>query len=228
MSYRIKRGDQEFGPYTLAELQHYVQTGHISAQDLAQSEGMTEPIPVSQILGDIPIPPAPQPGVLVGLDPNFAPPPQTVPLPPNLPWPVLLICYISFLPYPIFKLISLFTVVWSFVQANWARKLSGKNTALVLVSMNVTGLFTGAFLAGMGAAMGTPAFAGFGGLLIIAGAICGIVAAFKIRDAMEEYYNTVENIGLALSGVMVFFFNVIYIQYHINRIARMKQAGEIS
>jgi hypothetical protein len=89
-------------------------------------------------------------------------------------------------------------------------------------------LFSGAFLAGFGAALDTPGLAGFGAVLILAGAICGIVAAFKIRDAMEEYYNSVENMGLALSGVMVFFFNVIYIQYHINRIARMKNAGEIA
>jgi hypothetical protein len=45
---------------------------------------------------------------------------------------------------------------------------------------------------------------------------------------MEEYYNTVENIGLSLSGGMTFFFNVIYFQYHINRIARWKKTGVLS
>jgi hypothetical protein len=228
MNYRIKRGDQEFGPYSLAELQHYVQTGYISAQDMALSEGVSEAIPVSQILGDIPITTVPQPGVLAGLDPNAAPVQQTVPLPPNLPWPVLLVCYLSYVPIPFVKILSLFTVVWAFVQANWARKLSGKNNALVLVAMNVAGLFTGAFLAGIGAATHAPGLAGFGGLLIIAGAICFLVAAFSIRAAVEEYYNTVENIGLTLSGVMTFFFSVIYIQYHINRIARMKASGEMA
>ena len=55
-----------------------------------------------------------------------------------------------------------------------------------------------------------------------------IVANFKIKYAMEEYYNTVEDISLSMSGVMIFFFNQIYIQYHINRIARWKQTGILS
>jgi GYF domain 2 len=228
MNYRIKRGDQEFGPYTLAELQHYVQTLHISREDLAISDGMTEWIPVSQVLGDIPIPPAYQPGVAGATDANLMLAPQLVPLPPNLPWPVLLVSYLSLLPFTLFKLISFFTIVWGFIQANWARKLSGKNTALVLMAMNVAGLFSGGFLAGFGAALHTSALAGFGGLLILAGAVCHIFANFSIRDAMEEYYNTVEVIGIGLSGVMVFFFGAIYIQYHINRIARWKQTGELS
>ena len=38
----------------------------------------------------------------------------------------------------------------------------------------------------------------------------------------------VEDIGLSLSGAMIFFFNVIYIQYHINRIARWKKTGVLS
>jgi hypothetical protein len=94
--------------------------------------------------------------------------------------------------------------------------------------MHLAGLISGSLLAGIGAVVHTPAFAGLGGLLILAGAVCSIVAAFKIRDAMEEYYNTVENIGLSMSGVMVFFFNVIYIQYFVNRIARWKKTGELN
>jgi len=42
---------------------------------------------------------------------------------------------------------------------------------------------------------------------------------------MEEYYNSKENIALTLSGVMTFFFRIIYLQYHINRIAKWKQTG---
>jgi hypothetical protein len=228
MNYRIKRGDQEFGPYSLADLQRYVQSGHVLTGDLAQSEGMSEWIPVSQILGDVPIPLSPQPGVYAGLDPNSGFAPQIVPLPPNLPWQVLLIGYLSFIPNPIFKLISLFNGVWVFVQANWARKLNGKNTALVLMCMYPAGLICGIIAIGVGGVTSNPAFVGLGGLMILAGLICLIIGNFKIRDAMEEYYNTVENIGLSMSGVMVFFFNVIYIQYHINRIARWKNTGVLS
>jgi len=56
MNYRIKRGDLEFGPYSLADLQRYLQSGHVLSGDLAQSEGMSEWVPVSQIMAAVPIP----------------------------------------------------------------------------------------------------------------------------------------------------------------------------
>jgi hypothetical protein len=214
MSYRIKRGDQEFGPYSLTELQHYVQTGHVSAQDLALSEGISDWIPVSQVLGDIPIPIA---ASSISLDPELMQP--IVPLPPNLHWGWLLLLDIVTNSY--------FNIIWAFIQANWARKLSGKNTALVLIAMYPAGLISGSIMTAMGKSALEPGLSGAGGILIIVGVICLIISAFKIRSAMEEYYNTVENIGLSMSGAMT-FFNVIYIQFHINRIARMKKAGEIS
>jgi len=51
------------------------------------------------------------------------------------------------------------------------------------------------------------------------------VAIFKMRTSMESYYNSVEPIGLKLSGVMTFFFNVLYFQHHFSRISRWKQTG---
>lgn len=225
MNYRIKRGDQEFGPYSLADLQRYLQTGHVLATDLALSEGMSDWIPVSQILGDIPVPVAPQPGAFA--DPSAAPAQQIVPLPPNLPWQVLLVSYLTKVPV-IGTLISIFVIVWSFIQANWARRLTGRNTPLVLIALFPVGVFSGGVAIGIGKASGILPIVALGVILLLAGVICLIVANFKIRDAMEEYYNSVENIGLAMSGVMIFFFGVIYIQYHINRIARWKKTGVLS
>jgi hypothetical protein len=226
MNYRVKRDDQEFGPYSLSDLQQYVQSGHILPQDLAQSEGMSEWIPVSQILGDIPIPPAIQVGAYGGMDPN-ASALQLVPLPPNLPWQVLLVNYLYWVPVIGF-IVSMFVIVWSFIQANWARKLSGKNTALVLIAMLPVGALSGSIAAGIGKASGNSGIAALGGFLILAGAICMVVANFKIRDAIEEYYNSVENIGISMSGVMTFFFGIVYIQYYVNRLARWKKTGELS
>jgi hypothetical protein len=45
---------------------------------------------------------------------------------------------------------------------------------------------------------------------------------------MEEYYTSTENIGLTLSSPMTFFFSTLYIQYHINRLARWKKTGVLS
>ena len=58
MNYFITRDGQQYGPYTLADLQRYVASGEILLTDLARSEGMSEPLPVSQIIGTIPVPQA--------------------------------------------------------------------------------------------------------------------------------------------------------------------------
>ena len=218
MNYRVKRGDQEFGPYSLADLQQYSQTSHVLATDLALSEGMSDWIPVSQILGDIPFPVAPQ--SVTGTDPTAAHARQTVALPPNLHWGWLLL--LNLLTR------SLFNFIWMFIQANWARKLSGKNTALVLTAMYPAGIISGVLLEGIGSASQESTLSGLGGALLFVGLVCLIVAAFQISSAMEKYYNSVENIGLRMSGAMIFFFSVIYIQYHINRIARWKKTGVLS
>ena len=55
-------------------------------EDLAQSEGMTEWVPVLQILGNIPLPVLSSTG---SLQPAGAA--RIVPLPPNLHWAIVLI-----------------------------------------------------------------------------------------------------------------------------------------
>jgi len=54
MEYFVKRGDERFGPYSLSDLQHYVQSGNVTLEDFTQSEGMADWVPVSQVLGNIP------------------------------------------------------------------------------------------------------------------------------------------------------------------------------
>jgi hypothetical protein len=208
MEYLVKRGDQRFGPYSLSDLQQYVQSGNLVAGDLAQSEGMTDWVPLSQVLGNIPAMAMAGGGVAVAT----AAEPQLVELPPNLHWSIVLI--LGLLTR------QLFNLVWALLQGNWARKLSGDNKPLVLVAMYPAGMVAG-FLT-------IVLFRGavaLGGLFFIAGAIVYLVGVFSIKAAMEEYYNSTENIGLQLSGAMTFFFSTVYIQYHINSIARWKKTG---
>ena len=215
MNYMVKRGEESFGPYTLAELQKYFQEGRVLPGDLAQSEGMTEWVPVSQILGDIPVPALTPTGPAV-------PAQEPVPLPPNLHWGILLVLV----------LISrqLFNWIWVFVLANWARRLSGNNKAMVLVAMYpagfIAGMLGGAMIVGLG--MDRNMIVLFSSVFVLGGLIAYIFGIFKIREAMEDYYNSRENIGLTLSGVMTFFFSSIYLQYHVNRIVRWKKTGILS
>src|SRR6185295_20053202 len=56
-------------------------------------------------------------------------------------------------------------------------------------------------------------------ILYIGGFVCMIMSYFKMRTSIANYYNTVEPIGLKLSPIMTFFFNILYFQYHFQRIA---------
>lgn len=213
MEYFVKRGEQSFGPYGLADLQKYVQSGNLVIDDMAQSEGMTDWVPLSQILGNIP-------ALAIGgggSAPVVAAEPQLVPLPPNLHWAIVLILGIFTR--------QLFNLVWALIQGNWARRLTGDNKPLVLVAMYPAGMIAGILTMVLGRTSDSPGLAPLGGLFIIAGAIVYIVGMFSIKSAMEEYYTSTENIGLQLSGAMTFFFSTVYIQYHINSIARWKKTG---
>src|SRR5689334_9242897 len=56
MKYYIRRDLNEYGPYTLADLQRYVAQGNISPSDLTRSEGMPDWVPVGDVIGNIPAP----------------------------------------------------------------------------------------------------------------------------------------------------------------------------
>jgi hypothetical protein len=212
MEYFVRRGEQRFGPYSLSDLQKYVQSGNLVASDLAQSEGMTDWVPLTQVLGNIPAMGMGSGGSTAAL----AAQPQLVELPPNLHWSIVLIL----------GLITrqLFNLIWALVQANWARKLIGDNKPMVLVAMYPAGMVAGVLTIFLFRGQGS-AVAGLGFLFILAGAIVYLFGVFSIKAAMEEYYNSTENIGLQMSGVMTFFFSTVYLQYHINSIARWKKTG---
>lgn len=211
MEYFVRRGEQRFGPYSLSDLQKYVQSGNLVAGDVAQSEGMTDWVPLTQVLGNIPAMAMGNGGAGA-----VAVQPQLVELPPNLHWSIVLIL----------GLITreLFNLIWALVQANWARKLIGDNKPMVLVAMYPAGMIAGVVTIALFKGQ-SSGIALLGSLFILAGAIVYLFGVFSIKAAMEEYYNSTENIGLQLSGVMTFFFSTVYLQYHINSIARWKKTG---
>jgi hypothetical protein len=165
----------------------------------------TQPNRMPQALGDIP-------AISMNGGVALAPPlgPQLVPLPPNLHWSIVLIIFLFggqlLIPF------------WALVQANWARKLGREKKPSLLVAMLPAG-----FLVAFVIAVLYPDLAWLGALLSFAGLIAYLIGLFSIKLAMEEYYNSTEDIGLRMSGAMTFFFHVIYIQYHINRLARRKE-----
>ncbi len=216
MNYFIKRELNEYGPYSLADLQKYVASGNVLLTDLCRSEGLTDWVPVSQVLGNIPVPvaaPAPQPvaGTVYGGQPAYggpagyaAPASPQFPPPPSLHWGVAVLLGVL--------TCGLFGWVWAFIQAAWVKKVQPESKALIYYGISV-GLFVLMF--------GSAFAAGASGNLI--------VGWFDMRSSIEEHYNTAEPIGLSLNAVITFLMSFIllghiYFQFHFTRINEMKRA----
>jgi hypothetical protein len=131
--------------------------------------------------------------------------------PPRMPWLLLLILHIC--TYGVFGLI------WFVRQAVWAWKAQPGNKAVIWLSAGFAVLLIG------GMVSVTPDAKDIQPLFTILFAILYQVANFSIKGAMETYYNSVEPIGLSLSGGMSFFFSFVYYQFHFSRIAREKKQG---
>jgi len=207
MNYTIKRGEQEYGPYTLAELQKYVATGNVLLTDSCRSEGMNEWVPVQQVIGNIPVPVAAPPASAAAAF-QISP----YPLPPNLHWGIAILLGVI--------TCGLFGWVWVFVQSGWMRKVQPSSKAIVYYGAAVGLLILSVFVSYSGAEA-RP----FSGLFNLAGGIMWLVASFNMRSSIEEHYITTEPLpgGFALSGVMTFFFNIYYFQYHFTKIREMKE-----
>ena len=206
MNYTIKRDQQEYGPYTLAELQRYVTTGNVLLTDLCRSEGMADWVAVSQVIGTIPVPQAaPAPAVASG--PYVSP----YPPPPSLHWGIVLGLDII--------TCGIFGWIWAIIQASWVKKVQSESKAVVYYGVALA-LF--AFSVIMRAS-GTHETQAMGALVNLIGAVFWWIAAFSMKSSIEEHYNSAEPIALQLSGVMTFFFNVIYFQYHFTEINEMKK-----
>jgi hypothetical protein len=228
MLYTVSRNGQTYGPYTLEDLQRYVASGNVLLTDLAKSDEMPEWLPVSQILGApaAAIPPhAAFPPAYTAI-PTAATPGAYDP-PPNLNWVLLMVIT--------FFTCSLFAYIWSIVLSAWMNRVAPASKQLYLgISVVVFGLVievanshhtmhsTFDYSNGWHSQMYRE------NPIISVLQLCWlgllIYARFNMRNWMERYYNTVEPMGLRLSGVMTFFFGGLYFQYHMNRINDVKRA----
>jgi hypothetical protein len=199
MNYFIKREDKEYGPYSLAALQQYVSQGSISRADLARSEAMTDWIPVSTIIGTLSVSPSP-----TGFGATSATQALERPMPPRLHWGVVLaLAIVTF---------GIFGIIWLFVQAVWVRKIEPKSNALYfLIGYVVAAIMSGVFDQ-----------TGLDTVLQLGGFVLFLFGVFGMRRSIENFYDSIGP-GAGLSGVMTFFFNVIYFQYHLNDIRELQE-----
>lgn len=237
--FTISRNGQTYGPYSMDELQRYLASGHVLSTDLARTNDAADWIPVSQLLASMPG--APTPGAAAYGAPAYgAPAYGTVPAvgymppvagqlspaveaPPNLNWGLLVL----------FGLLTcgFFTVIYEFIQAFWLRRINPASrvvffylVAAVFYLLNISSSVATVSAQMHGQMRPPSSFSYVGGLASIAYLVIVLVARFTMRSELEQHYNTVEPIGLTLSGIMTFFFGSFYFQYHFNRINQMKRA----
>jgi hypothetical protein len=205
VDYFISRDGQQYGPYTLADLQRYAASGEVSLADLATSEGMTEPVPVAQIIGTIAAAPPATAGAPISLSDMY-------PDPPNLHWGLVLL----------FSILTcgLFLIAWEIVQAAWLKRVNPTSGAIYI--------YCGALVFFIGIVVEAALSQSNAMMLFRFGySVIALIARFSFRRSMEDHYNGPEPMGLSLSGVMTFFFGGLYFQYHINDIVRRKAADRM-
>jgi hypothetical protein len=227
MLYHVSRNGQTYGPYTREDLERYVASGNVLPTDLAKSEEMAEWVPVAQMLGVA----SPAAQGTAGVNPQAAAlypagaaayqATALYPDPPSLHWALVLLIGIF--------TCGIFSIVWMFVEAAWVRKVDPRSKALFLYIGGFVLYFCGFFAqVGMKASeirgdMNPGVVAAFSIVWMLALCALFITGHFSMRNSIEEHFNGPEPIGLELSGIMTFFFNLYYFQYHFTRINEMKR-----
>jgi hypothetical protein len=134
-------------------------------------------------------------------------------LPPGLHWAIVLVLAIF--------TCGIFSIVWTFIQASFVKKIRPNSNAIVLYAAGMGGFL----ILGLLYATLSRTLIMLAPLVNIGCAVVMILGHFQMKAAIEEYYNTVEPLNLRLSGVMTFFFNILYFQYHFTRIREWKTTG---
>lgn len=142
-------------------------------------------------------------------------------MPPEMHWAVVLI--LSWITF------GLGAVVWMFKEAAFVKKIDPSSKAVVLyigvLLLMVVQVALYLPVISSGDISEVESVAGIIMIVSVAIVILALVTIFGMRGSLIRYYNTTEPIGLKLSGVMTFFFSILYFQYHFSRIARWKKTG---
>ena len=119
--------------------------------------------------------------------------------------------------------------VWGFRQAFFVKRLdpASKSVKYLTLSCGAMVLQVALYFAMMNGLFSDSAFVMMAMVTVtnVVIVIFVLVSVFGMRRALLNYYNSVEPIGLRLSGVMTFFFSILYFQYHFSRIVAWKKTG---
>ena len=226
MKYYIQRELNEYGPYTLADLQRYIGQGSILMTDLTRSEGMTEWAPVSQVIGNIPVPvPMPPAGSVYGgatgsgygVPAGVSQATRIFPVPPDFHWSLVLLLSVV--------TCGLFLWAWLIVEAVWIKKIKPESKGLAMTIVSIASWVVERVVDVIMALASPGHPIPIGILFFISCVGFYLVAVFMMSSDLEDHYKSAEPINLRLNGAMVFFFAVFYFQHHFSRISAWKKTG---
>ena len=224
--YWLSRDGRQFGPYHPDALRQLIAEGHAAVTDLVWAQGMSVWEPMSKVLPPSapppppqPLPPPPPPPVEPHKADHGSRPASGTPVPPSLHWALVILFIILTL--------GVFSWIWLVRQASFVRKLDPSSSARLLAALGIVGLVAANICGFSAPDQGEDSLAwGIAGIVIFLGSYVFLfVSVFQMRRSMLNYYHFIEPIGLRLSGAMTFFFGILYLQYHMSRIARWKQTG---
>ena len=148
------------------------------------------------------------------------------PMPPDMQWWLVLI---------IGMLCFLFGLFWLWKQLTFVKKIDPQNDSLKFYGMGFLLFIGGYIVIFMGALFATgnltelaAVFPVLGMAVVLGGYVCFILANFKMRSSIHNYYTMVEPMGINLmdtsGAVLTFFFPIYFFQYHFFNIAERKKA----
>ena len=143
------------------------------------------------------------------------------PEPPNMHWFLILVltCFTC----------GLAGFVWLLRESLFVKKIDAASKAVVYWIALLVAMVVQVVVSIMGRSpesmSGAAVTSSIVMLLNIVIMVIGLVMVFSMRKSIVTYYNTAEPIGLRLSGVMTFFFSILYFQYHFSRIINWKKTG---
>lgn len=120
---------------------------------------------------------------------------------------------------------GIFLIVWAFRQAAYAKKLDPSNRSTLYYVFYAVCFSVEILLTIANAVQPNDSVDILARVVQLGGVVCLLVGAFALRDTLERHFQSEEPVGLRLSGVITFFFNTLYFQYHLSRIANWRRTG---
>ena len=151
------------------------------------------------------------------------------PAPPDVHWGVLLGGFFAaavlariLVPNGYWILVSdVVFDVWAIYFCFWIRRLEPEAMSLLwcvaYIALQIT------FSVPTAAVPTNYGFTFFAATLALLCIAMWFITVFVIRAELHFHYNLREPVGLYLSGIMTFFFSFLYFQYHLYKIAQLRE-----